>query len=172
MSLFFKKIFFSLTIVLILSITAFVIAGIELTKTTAPEPSMYTLEDIYNLIHEVGPAIEGGHDIYPNSNPAATTSYSVSQIYADLANLIKRENVATGTVYLGVTGSYDNTDPDYATTTVIVSSLTPDPASIQGQAYGYSLEDIYEAFRRPDRRDYCGTGRGEHGAGSAAAGIS
>jgi uncharacterized repeat protein (TIGR02543 family) len=137
-----KKLFLSLTIVLTLFITILVIAGTDLTKNTVPEPSMYTLEDIYNLIHEVGPAAEGDHDIYPGSNPTATTSYSVSQIYADLANLIKRENVATGTVYLGVTGSYGTPDPDYATTTVIASSLTPQGSA--GAVWGYSLDDIYE----------------------------
>jgi hypothetical protein len=141
-----KKIFILLLLSLILFIAAVVIAGTDLARTTAPEPSMYTLEDIYNLIHAdslYAPVVPGSHNIYPSSAPTATTSYSVSQIYADLANLIKRENVATGTIYLGVTGSFDTTDPDYATTTVITSSFIPDPASIQGEAYGYSLEDIW-----------------------------
>jgi len=141
-----KKIILPITFLLLITlcITIFTIAGTT-TNTSSPENStMYTLTDIYNLIHAdllYGPAAPGSHNIYPSSAPTATSSYSVSQLYADLANLIKRENVATDTVYLGVTGAYGTPDPAYATTTIITSSLTPTVPL--GDPIGYSLEDIW-----------------------------
>jgi uncharacterized protein (TIGR02145 family) len=131
----------------IVSISAllFVVAGLiiagEITNINAPAPTFYTLEDIYNLIHNNSAATEGNHSLTASSEPIATSSYSVSQIYADLANLIKREDLETGVTYLGVTGDYNNPDSSRATTTVLHSSLTPTTPS--PQATGYTLEDIY-----------------------------
>lgn len=136
-----KKFLIPIFLTLSLLITIFVLAGDIDSAVGEPDSTMYTLEDIYKLIHNNTTATEGDHDLFPDSSPTATSSYSVSQIYADLANLIKRENVATGTVYLGVTGAYDTPDPAYATTTIIASSLTP--SGTAGDPTGYSLEDIW-----------------------------
>jgi len=126
-------VFFTISVILI---GLMVIAG-NISSTSIPEPTMYTLTDIYNLIHNE--TVDGSHNLYPSSTPTATTSYSVSQIYADLANLIKRENIATDTVYLGVTGDYGNPDPSYATTSIIASDLVSNGAP---DSFGYSLNDI------------------------------
>ena len=127
-------------IFLTLLINIFVFAGIT-SNTSTPTATMYTLEDIYNLIHNNTIATEGNHSLSPDSEPTATSSYSTAQIYADLANLIKRENLVTGAPYLGVTGQYGVSDPDYATTTFTASSLTS--SGTAGEATGYSLEDIW-----------------------------
>lgn len=137
---------FALTIALmvIVILAGFVLAGTDLTAPSdTPTPTMYTLEDIYNLIHDNTILESSDHALSPESGVSPTTesSYSVSQLYADLANLVKRENLETGVVYLGVTGDYGNPDPDYATTTVISSSVTPTVSA--GEAWGYSLEDIW-----------------------------
>jgi len=131
----FKLVISLICLILILS-AVFVFAG-NISNEDEPTPTFYTITDIYNLIHNIDTASEGNHSLSPDVEATATSSYSISQIYADLANLIKRENVATSTVYLGVTGDYGNPDPAYATTTFTASSLTP----ITGETY--SLDDIY-----------------------------
>lgn len=123
-------------------ISSYIFAGSVL-PDNPPASTGHTITDIYNLIHNNNFSSPASHNLYPSTSPAATSSYSISQIYADLANLIKRESVATGTVYLNITGDYGNPDPAYATTTVISSTLTPDLGAVQGNAYGYSLEDIW-----------------------------
>jgi hypothetical protein len=134
----FSSVIFFVCLILILS-TVLVVAEFAY-NTGEVRPMYYTTTDIYNLIHSIDTAVEGDHSFSPTTSPTATSSYSISQLYADLANLIKRENVATGTVYLGVTGDYGNPDPVYATTSVIASSLTPHGSP--GDPTGYSLEDI------------------------------
>jgi uncharacterized repeat protein (TIGR02543 family) len=131
-------IIFSIFLALITGL--FALAG-TLTITSSPTTTMYTLTDIYNLIHNNQISTEGDHSFSPGVNPNTLSSYSVSQIYADLTNLIKRENVATGTTYLNIVGDYGNPDPDYSTTTVIASTFTPQGSS--GTSWGYSLEDIW-----------------------------
>ncbi len=135
-----RKYFFFASLVILL-FGVFVFAG-PITNSSAPTETGYTLTDIYNLIHNQS-AEEGDHSISAPSHPTATTSFSVSQIYAELANLIQRENLETGTTYLGITGDYDNPDTNRPTTEIISSSLTPDPEADQGSTYGYSLEDIW-----------------------------
>lgn len=126
-------------------IITFVIGGVifagSISNPTDLVSTGYTIADIYNLIHGTGGASEGRHNLYPAVDTTATSSYSISQIYADLANLIKREDLATGTVYLGVTGDYGNPDPAYATTTVIATSKTP--VVTVGGPLGYSLGDVW-----------------------------
>jgi hypothetical protein len=135
-----KIIFLPLLLITLAFITS-LLAG-TITNNATPVPTGYTLTDIYNLIHNNTTATEANHSLSATTSPTATTSYSVSQLYADLANLIKRENLETGTTYLGVTGLYDTPDPAYATTTVLPSSL--DAQGTAGDSYGYSLDDIYE----------------------------
>jgi hypothetical protein len=135
-----KIIFLPLLLITLAFITS-LLAG-TITNNATPVPTGYTLTDIYNLIHNNTTATEANHSLSATTSPTATSSYSISQLYADLANLIKRENLETGTTYLGVTGLYDTPDPAYATTTVLPSSL--DAQGTAGDSYGYSLDDIYE----------------------------
>lgn len=58
-----------------------------------------------------------------------------------MANLVKQEDIKTGTTILGVTGNWNNPNPDYATITPIYSSLTPTTEA--GIPTGYTLENIY-----------------------------
>jgi len=133
-----KRLFLAISI--FLGLFCVVYAG-DLLPVTNPVPTMYSLQDIYNLIHNNQAATEGNHGFSPASSPIATSSHSLSEIYADLTNLILRENIATGTVYLGVTGNYGNIDSNRSTTTVIFSSITPITPS--PDISGYTLNDIY-----------------------------
>jgi hypothetical protein len=127
-------------LILILS-AVFVFAGnISPDSDSAPEPIFYTLTDIYNLIHNNETASPGNHSLSPTTEPTATTSYSVSQIYAELANLIDIAKVATSTEYLGIVGDYGNTDHATSSVDIISSSLTPTVPL--GDRIGYSLEDV------------------------------
>jgi hypothetical protein len=132
-----QTIFSTLAFLIILGGT--LLAG-SLIPPSTPAPTMYTLSDIYNLIVNNTTATEGNHILSPVSAPTATSSYSVSEIYARLANLIKKQNIKTGIEYLGVIGNYGVTDtrPDVS---IIPSSLTPPAGSIT--ATGYTLEDIW-----------------------------
>ncbi len=132
-----QTIFSTLAFLIILGGT--LLAG-SLIPPATPAPTMYTLSDIYNLIVNNTTATEGNHILSPVSAPTATSSYSVSEIYARLANLIKKQNIKTGIEYLGVIGNYGVTDtrPDVS---IIPSSLTPPAGSIT--ATGYTLEDIW-----------------------------
>jgi hypothetical protein len=135
-----RELFLIFFLIVILFVSTIIFAG-SINNSSAPVSTGYTLTDIYNLIHEVGPASEGVHNLYPSVSSNTLSSYSVSQLYADLANLIKRENVETGVSYLGVTGDYGNPDLASTTTTVITASLTPTVPL--GNALGYSLDDIW-----------------------------
>lgn len=101
----------------------------------------YTLLDINNLIVNNSTTTEGNHNVSTTSFPLATTSFSISEIYAKLANLIQREDIKTGVTYLGITGDYGNPDLDRVEVVPIYPSLesanTPEPV-------GYSLENIYD----------------------------
>jgi len=137
-----KKSVVGLIIFFLIAFTSiFVIAGNLTPDAGSPTATMYTLTDIYNLIHNSGTAIEGEHSFSASTTPDTLSSYSVSQLYADLANLVKRENVETGVEYLNIIGDFDNADPDYATTTVIASTFTPIGSA--GYVTGYTLEDIW-----------------------------
>jgi len=131
-----KKLFKIFFLVFLLIIGAIIFAGSFL-PSSDPAPTMYTLADIHNLIQNIS---AGSHTLVTTSSPVATTSYSISQIYADLSNLFYRENLKNGVTYLGVSGNYGVPDPTRSTTTVIYSSLDPAGPS---QAQGYTLDDIY-----------------------------
>jgi hypothetical protein len=133
------KLVISLVCLILILSAVFVFAG-NISTDSAPEPTSYTLTDIYDLINSNETANAGGHSLSPVSLPTATSSYSVSQIYADLANLIEIDKVATGTEYLGVIGDYGNTNHATNSVGVIPSSLTPTVPL--GDRIGYSLEDI------------------------------
>jgi hypothetical protein len=135
-----RELFLIFFLIVILFVSTIIFAG-SISNSSAPVSTGYTLTDIYNLIHEVGPASEGVHNLYPSVSSNTLSSYSISQLYADLANLIKRENVETGVSYLGVTGDYGNPDLASTTTAVITASLTPTVPL--GNALGYSLGDIW-----------------------------
>jgi len=134
----FKLVISLVCLILILS-AVFVFAG-NISNEDEPTPTFYTITDIYNLIHNIDTASEGNHSLSPDVEATATSSYSISQIYADLANLIDIDKVATGTVYLGVTGDYGNTN--HATSTVDIISSSLDPIGSPGDPIGYTLEDI------------------------------
>ncbi|MFA7252592.1 MAG: BspA family leucine-rich repeat surface protein [Candidatus Paceibacterota bacterium] len=147
-------------ILLIATISFFALAGNLTPDAGSPTATMYTLTDIYNLIHNSGTATEGEHPLSASTTPDTLSSYSVSQLYADLANLVKRENVETGIEYLNIIGDFDNEDPDYATTTVISSTL--DPIGSAGDVTGYTLDDIWNlidsgATTTPENHDYAPT---------------
>ena len=130
-------------LVVILS-AVFVFAG-SLTNTEGPISTSYTLTDIYNLIkNNDKTANTSNHSLSPTTEPTATSSYSVSQIYAELANLVEADKVATGTVYLGVTGDYGNTNHASSSVDIIPSSLTPTTEET------YSLDDIYHLITDND----------------------
>lgn len=135
-----EKILTTFFIALVLLVSIFVMAG-TVSNSATPAPTGYTLEDIYDLIHSNATTTADSHSLIPSVSTDTISSHSVSQLYADLANLVKRENIATGTTYLGVLGSCGNPDPAYATTTVISASLTPTVSL--GDPLGYSLDDIY-----------------------------
>jgi len=115
------------------------IAGI-IHNVSTPSPTLYTLQDIYNLINANATSTAGNHLLAPSSGPVATSSHSVSEIYADLANLIQRENVQNGITYLGIVGEYGVPDLSRPTTTIIYSSLN---GTGTPQAFGYTLDDVY-----------------------------
>lgn len=110
-------------------------------EALSPAPSGYTLNDIYNLIHNNIVVEEGSHGLQPEVGSDATSTHSLSEIYIELANLVQRENLQTGITYLGITGDYDNPDPDRVILTGEGSSLTP----ITGvdNSNGYTIDDIY-----------------------------
>ena len=124
---------------LIIFFSLLVLAGTIIPSSSTPEPTMYSLIDIYNLIHNNTFAVE--HGLSPSVEPISTSSYSISQIYADLANLIQRENIETDITYLGITGDYNNPDPDRPVVDIIPSTLTPNLSV--GEIDGYSFEDFY-----------------------------
>jgi hypothetical protein len=137
---------FSTYIILSLLIVfgTFVLAG-TVYEADPPMPTMATLDDIYNLIkfNEIKAVDGASHDyLYPTVSTTTNSFHSLSEIYAELANLVQREKVATGTVFLGVTGDYGNVDPSRSTTTIISSSFTPVVSA--GTSFGYSIADIYD----------------------------
>ena len=133
-----KKTIFSICF-LFLAMFIVVFSGI-LFPSSAPAPTSYTLDDIYDLIINNSTSTAGNHELSTTSFPIATSSYSTHEIYALLANLIQRENIKTGVTYLGITGDFNNSDPSRPNTSIIYSSLSP---STTTSPTGYSLEDIY-----------------------------
>ena len=84
------------------------------------------------------------HVVSMLSGPTGVTSNSISEIYADLANLIPAENLRTGASYLGVTGHYGVSD-NRAQVPVLSSSLTP--GASPNNATGYTLGDLYNLIK-------------------------
>lgn len=119
-------------------LTIIAIAG-SLTPSLSPAPTDYTLDDIYNLIVNNTTATVANHTLSTTTSPTATSSNSVSEIYALLANLIKQDKVKNGATYLGIAGNYGVSDTR-EDVTKLYSSLTPATSPAQT---GYTLEDIY-----------------------------
>jgi hypothetical protein len=119
----------------------FVFASPSLFQTSKPAPTGYTLTNIYNLIHSNITTTSGNHGLAPSVVAGSPSSYSVSQLYADLANLVHKGDVATGTDYLGITGDYGNYT---GTSSIMVISSTLTPQGSAGDVWGYSLEDVYQ----------------------------
>lgn len=122
----------------LLILTGIVFAG-SLTPNAAPTQSasgMYTLTDLYNLIVNNTTTTAGNGILSTSTAATATTSHSISEIYARLANLVNPSNLKPASIYLGVTAG----QPAPASTTILYSlfSTTSSPASS-----GYTLDDIY-----------------------------
>lgn len=70
----------------------------------------FTLDDIYNLITENIRPLDPNHTFAPSLEPTTGTMHTLTEIYNKLAGIpdpfILPETIATGTVYLGVTGTY------------------------------------------------------------------
>ncbi len=100
----------------------------------------FTLDDIYELIENNIRPLTPSHTFAPASSPA-DSGPTLTEIYDSLSTLITASDVATGTVYLGVTGTYVPTPtytivydsqggtPDFSTTTNILSGSTTTPPS-------------------------------------------
>ncbi|MFA5934928.1 MAG: hypothetical protein WC827_03535 [Candidatus Paceibacterota bacterium] len=132
-----------ITVALFILLGTIAIAAVSTFSPTTPtvQSAFYTLNNIYNLAVNGTSATEGNHVLSTTTSSVSTTSHSISEIYAYLANAIKRENLKTGVTYLGVTGFIDTSDPAYSTTTAYYASLTP---STTPSSSGYSLEDVYK----------------------------
>jgi hypothetical protein len=101
---------------------------------------MHTLSEVYNFVVNNSTSTESNHSLFSTSTPTATSSLSVSEIYATLANLVKKENIKTGESLLGVMGDYGVTD---TRSDVPLLSSTLAPTSATGTPTGYTLDDIY-----------------------------
>ncbi|MFA6227294.1 MAG: LamG-like jellyroll fold domain-containing protein [Candidatus Paceibacterota bacterium] len=126
-------------------LTVVVIAG-SLTPSATPLPTSYTLNDLYNILTAGTEATAGNHTLSTTTEATATTSHSIGEIYALLANLINPNNIKSGTTYLGITSG------DAVPTTVSASSSSLYPTTDQGTATGYSLADIYNLAVSPYTR--------------------
>lgn len=136
MSRHFKKhshLLISFFILLSVIISGALFAGSLTPPTPSPAPTMYTLDDIYNLIHNKATST---HSLSTSTSPAKSM-HSVSDIYVDLANLIDANNVASGTTYLGVTGGGITPAP--------LSSISVpfEPVTVAPTSTGYTLDDVY-----------------------------
>ena len=78
----------------------------------------FTLDDIYNLITNNTRPLTPDHPYTPSSEPAGT-QHTLTDIYNKLAGIpdpfILPETIATGTIYLGVTGTYVRPPEEIAT---------------------------------------------------------
>ena len=68
-------------------------------------PTGYTLDDIYNLIHNNATTTETSHNLSTSTSPTPSM-HTTTEIYTALASLINPGTVREGTVYLGQTGTY------------------------------------------------------------------
>jgi len=132
----YSSLIFSLVISLAFFAVAF--AG-SLSPSTSPVAEGHTLNDIYNLLANNATSTPGSHYLSTTTSGIATTSNSISEIYANLANLIPQENLKTNAHYLGVTGNYGVPSGD-SPVNAIYSSLTPNGSLV---STGYSLGDLF-----------------------------
>lgn len=112
----------------------------SLTPDNPPTTTMYSIDDIYNLINNNSTTTEANHNIYPSTDTGTPTMYSISELYVALANLI---NPALTTVtYLGSTP-----------TSTPVSAITKDftPTTVTGTVTGFTLDDIYSLITENTR---------------------
>lgn len=65
----------------------------------------FTIDDIYNLITNNTRPLTPTHTFSPSEAPT-DTQHTLTEIYNSLSTLIDGANVATGTTYLGVVGTY------------------------------------------------------------------
>lgn len=118
----------------VLTIGGLIFAG-SITPLSSPEPTFYTIEDIYQFV-ENG-TIPPGHSLAP-TEPTDSSMHSVSDLYQLLANLIQAEDLAsTSVTYLGVSGAED--------TPAVISTENKEfsPTTEAGTRSGYTLNDIY-----------------------------
>jgi len=127
-----KEILLSLC-VLALVLFGIVLAG-EINNALAPGSTNYTLEDIYNKLTDSG-YVYSDHTLYPVVTTSSETMYSLEDIFtavptyqelsnstsiieagiyatttlSDIETNLLPENIATGTVMFGVTGTYECT---------------------------------------------------------------
>lgn len=65
----------------------------------------YTLQDIYNLVHNSTVNSSGNHSLSTTSVPQSSM-YSLTDLYDDLVSLMSPNNIKSGITYLGITGNY------------------------------------------------------------------
>ena len=116
--------------------------------TSAGSVTGFTLEDINNLINNNRITIPS-HDFSPSSDPS-DSGVTLTGIYNSLSTLISSSTVATGTIYLGVRGSYvapDITPPtitDFivpATSTSLTIDITTFIAADDVGVIGYLVNE-------------------------------
>jgi len=78
----------------------------------------FTLDDIYNLVTNTTDgtsrlATTSHESFEPTSSPTVGTMHTLDEIYNKLSTLIDPANIATGTVYLGVPGTYQAEEPEF-----------------------------------------------------------
>jgi hypothetical protein len=132
---YFTLILVSFFLIAVLGLGIFVLAGNELTKTSSPQTTMHSIDDIYALIDGTSTTTP---TLYPNNGPDSPSMHSVSELYIKLANLIQAGDLASsGVTYLGVTGGSSTPEP--------LDTITKefDPTSNPGTITGFTLDDIY-----------------------------
>ncbi len=138
----FKIIVFCLVGLAILAASNFLLAG-NIVNTDTPSSTMYSIDDIYDLINNN--PFAGEHSLSPTDS-IGSSMHSVSDLYITLANLIQAEDLApTSHIYLDV-GPGEQTPAPIATTTKEFS-----PTTLAGTSTGYTLADIYDLIINNNR---------------------
>lgn len=84
-------------------------------NTVAGSVINFTLDDIYHLITD-NTRISTPSQTFAPAGAPAETMHTLAEIYTELSTLISPENIATGTTYLGVTGTYEEPVATYTVT--------------------------------------------------------
>jgi hypothetical protein len=115
-----------------------VFATNKLIPTSEPASTFYSLDDIYNLITT---GVEKGSPNSPISTttePTATTSHSIAEIYALLTNQL-RENFSSTTAIFAIVGDLNIPDSGHVLVDATYSTLT---AQNDISNTGYTLNNL------------------------------